>query len=412
MIQNLPPSIDPKIVGRRLQEMRKTKGLTQKAVADLIGVSRTTVTAVEKGQRQFHPSEIIRLCESWKISVSDFVRQREVVENFVPQLRALAAQSGSNWEIEAAIEECRQLSENYLELEDLCHSHLQSNDPPTYLIKGIPIEQAAEDIAIKERNRLGLGDGPILNLREVLETDVSLRVFYLKGMPGRVSGMYFPHQKLGRCIAINTNHPEARRRWSLAHEYAHFLVDRFQADVSFLYAYKRIPREERFADAFAQYFLMPTARIKRHFYELKQANNGKITAADLCTLAHRYDVSFEALLLRLEGLRRLIPVGTLERLKDSGFKVHEAQELLGLTPPAPYDHRLPLRYQYLAVVAFERGYLSEGQFAHMMGVDRVEARQIAESFGRTLSVSEDGVIGDRLINLTEIIVDDAQRHGS
>ena len=406
MIQDLLRSIDPKIIGHRLQEMRKIKGLTQQAVANLLGVSRTTVTAIEKGQRQFQPAEIVSLCTHWDIPVNDFVRQREVVGNFVPQLRAAVADWETDWDIEEATEEFRRLCENYLELENLCDSHLQRNEPPVYNIEVIPLETAAEDIAIRERNRLGLGDGPILNLRELLESDVGLRIFYIKEMPSRVSGMFFPHEKLGGCIAININHPEERRRWSLAHEYSHFLVSRFQVDVSFLHSHKRVPRKERFANAFAEHFLMPTAGIKRRFYDLRRANGGEITTADLCRLAHLYYVSFEALVLRLKNLR-LIPEGVGERLKDSGFKPREAQALLGLAQRAPSDHPMPLRYQYLAAEAFESGDLSEGEFARFMGVDRLEARRQFEAIGKTSAVSEDGTVGEQWIDLAEIIVDDA-----
>ena len=41
MIASLLRSMDPKIIGHRVSEMRKTKGLTQQDVANLVGVART-----------------------------------------------------------------------------------------------------------------------------------------------------------------------------------------------------------------------------------------------------------------------------------------------------------------------------------------------------------------------------------
>src|SRR5438132_735094 len=83
---------------------------------------------------------------------------------------------------------------------------------------GVAPEAAAEDVASAERNRLGLGDGPILNLRELLDNDVGLRIFYLD-LPSNVAAMFAYTEQLGGCIAVNRKHPEDRRRMSLGHDY-------------------------------------------------------------------------------------------------------------------------------------------------------------------------------------------------
>jgi hypothetical protein len=74
------------------------------------------------------------------------------------------------------------------------------------------------------------------------------------------------------------------------------------------------------------------------------------------------------------------------------FRVREAQAHLGLTRPAAGDDLLPMRYQYLAVEAFERGDLSEGQLARFLRVDRVEARSIVEKLSSRTVVSDEGVV--------------------
>lgn len=384
-------SVDPKMVGHRIQELRKSRGLTQQDVAHLLGVARTTITAVESGRRQLQPSEMLRLCDTWGLSVNELLRRREVISSFVPQLRAAFSARGSI-DMDAVTEEFRQLCENYLELETLCASRLLQKEPPVHDIQGVPVEQAAEDVAMAERHRLGLGNGPILRLRELLEADVGLRIFYLE-MPSQVAGMFVYQQELGGCIAVNSSHPEERRRWTLAHAYAHYLVERFQGYAIYVSPPRRIPAVERFADGFAAHFLMPTVSIRRRFHDIRRSKQRDITPADLCTFAHAYDVSFEALVCRLESLG-LIRVGTWERLKNAEFQVREAQELLGLSPGGRGKscHSLPLRYQHLAAEAYERGDLSEGEFARFLRVDRVEARQLARMLCNQRVVSEEGVL--------------------
>lgn len=177
---------------------------------------------------------------------------------------------------------------------------------------------------------------------------------------------------------------------SIAHDYGHFLTNRFQPEVAFVGRYQREPQHERFAEAFARSFLMPASGLSRRFNALHETREGHPTVADLCTLADLYFVSAEALTRRLEELR-LIPSGTWDRLQIRGFRVREAQRLLGLPLRASDDRLLPARYQYLALEAFERGDLSEGQFARFLRLDRLSARELAATLAGETTVSDEGV---------------------
>ena len=53
--------IDPKILGQRLAEARKARGMTQEEVAEFLGYSRPTYIAIEKGDRPAKPDEVIKL---------------------------------------------------------------------------------------------------------------------------------------------------------------------------------------------------------------------------------------------------------------------------------------------------------------------------------------------------------------
>lgn len=398
MQHHVPHAIDPKLLGRRLQGARKARGLTQQEAANELGVARTTVTAIEKGERRVQPEEFLQLARLYGRMVSDLVREREVAEEFAVQFRVALAQAGCHRvEWQPAIHELQQLCEDYLELEKLCGAPLTRTYPQQYSLEGVSPEEAAEDIASAERNRLGLGDGPILRLREILENDVGLRIFYPR-LPAPIAGMFGYTDRLGGCIAINAAHPEERQRWSLAHEYSHFLTNRFRLEVSGMFVYDRVPASARFADAFAGAFLVPTNGLKRRFHELSRLRMWKITPADLCRLAHYYVVSVEALTRRLEALH-LLPSGTWDRLHDSSCKVREAQTILGLEPQPQADHLLPLRYRYLAVEAYQRGDLTEGQLARFLRADRVEARRAVQELTNRPYVSEEGKVATMSLDL-------------
>ncbi len=53
--------IDPKVIGHRLAEARKARGVTQEDAATQLGCSRPTLIAIEKGTRQPKGEEIVML---------------------------------------------------------------------------------------------------------------------------------------------------------------------------------------------------------------------------------------------------------------------------------------------------------------------------------------------------------------
>ena len=146
-----------------------------------------------------------------------------------------------------------------------------------------------------------------------------------------MSGLFIFSETLGGCIALQRKHPAGRQLWSLCHEYAHFLVQRYEAEVTILRSESRGSRKERFADAFARAFLMPALGLRRRFNDLMRSV-ATMTPATLLTLADLYGVSFEALLLRLEDLR-LIPVGTWRHL----WQKHRERQAAHAKAPAAAD---------------------------------------------------------------------------
>jgi Zn-dependent peptidase ImmA (M78 family)/DNA-binding XRE family transcriptional regulator len=376
---NVLDSIDPRKLGDLLQQARKKIGMTQADAAKVIDAARTTIVAIEKGERRLKSNELIQLARAYGRAISDFVRPTPAIEPFEVQFRAACQrQEQGEQPINPVIERFEQLCRHYLELEEIMEAPMARNYPPEYQSNSMPLEAAAENIALAERQRLGLGDGPLPQLRDILALNVGIRVFYLK-MPAKYSEIYSYDEQLGACMAINQYHSEERRRWSMAHGYLHFLAHRRKPVLDFVdngVQFQRIPESERLAEAFPKYFLMPTSGLLRRFHDLSSAR-GSFTTTNLFSLAHYYGVSLEALAYRLEGLA-LLPTGTWDRLRDRGIKVRKVQQDLGLQEAAHHSDQLPFHYQLLAIDALEQGKITEGRFAEFLQVDRLEARRIAE----------------------------------
>jgi Zn-dependent peptidase ImmA (M78 family) len=166
-------------------------------------------------------------------------------------------------------------------------------------------------------------------------------------------------------------------------------MTRYQADVTVLTTDTKMRPKERLADSFAKCFLMPATGINRRFTELHRAAEKGITLADVFNLANLYQVSVQALVLRLEDLSRL-PAGTWQRLSVEGVKVQQAHRLLGIDANPPLRELLPLRYVGLAVEAYRKGRLSEGQLAKFLRTDRVAARLQVEEIENEINLEDGG----------------------
>lgn len=380
----------PRIIGQRLAEARKTRAITQEVAAEHIGLSRPTFIAMEKGERAAKPAEIIKLAALYGQPVNHFVRTMEPLTDFQPHFRAAMekVKPADTEQLKLAIGEFKEFVENYLDLEQRMKAPMRMNYPqPVELNPRVNVSELAEDVANRERQRLGLGDQPISNIRSLLESDVGVRIFFIR-LPRMFAGMYIFVDGLGGCMLINSVHPAEKQRASISHEYAHLIVDRYTAGIDYLTIFGRKPANERFAESFAMSFLMPASSVRFRFNEIVNTT-GNFQVGDLVKLKHRYFVSMEAMALRLESLGLLKP-GTWELQKEKGLPIREAEKKLGLATEANPEPAYPDRYKFLAVHAYERGELSEKELANYLRCDIWEARKVIQKSMLSVEVDSEG----------------------
>lgn len=367
---------------KRLRNARRDRGLTQETVAEHLGLARTSLVALEKGERAVRPEELVAMARLYQRPVDELLRPTPPVEDFVGQFRTSLSRADDSEALEEAIRTVERYAEDYRELERRAGVTPDQSYPAPYAIDGVPPAAAATEIASTERNRLGLGDGPVPNLRDVLETKIGIRVFFVE-LPSKVEGFFAFTPETGACIAVNASRPVERQQWTMAHELAHFLTRRSVAEITIATQRPqgRIPQHERFAEAFAGEFTMPATGLTRDFNAMRRTRPEGVTPGALVELAAFYRVSFQALVIRLESLG-LLPRGTFDALQHERFSVTEARRLLGLTSPAPDTRVFPVRYVTLAVDAYRTGRISEGSFARFLRLDRVTAREVAQTLAR------------------------------
>src|SRR5262245_66682416 len=117
MTPNILDNLDMRELGKELQQARKQSGLTQEEAATVLDVARTTITAIEKGERRIKADELIKLAKAYGRQVSDLVRPRPVIEPFQVQFRGPFVRSAiDNAKIAPYVQQLEELARDYLEL--------------------------------------------------------------------------------------------------------------------------------------------------------------------------------------------------------------------------------------------------------------------------------------------------------
>ena len=80
-------TMSPADVGERLRIARDNADITQKDAADKINIARTTLVAIEKGQRRIRIDELQQLAKLYGTSVNALLRREAVHVDLVPRFR-------------------------------------------------------------------------------------------------------------------------------------------------------------------------------------------------------------------------------------------------------------------------------------------------------------------------------------
>lgn len=373
---SLLDTMPPTEVGERLRGARDRVKLKQAEAAEAVGLSRTTLIAIEQGQRKVRIDELRKLAALYKMSINELMRQEAIHADLTPKFRKLFQQEDDA--VERAVKQLEDLARAEAELEQLLGVQSLRNYPPERPILPGDVRAQAEQDALDLRQRLGLGLSPISDIVTLLELELGVRV-YIRRIDGGISGLFAYDEALGACILLNGNHPRDRRAQTAAHELGHLVSTRREPEV-LEEGVTENSREERYANTFGRAFMTPARAVMQKFKEITVGSE-KLTRRHVIVLAHFFGVSREAIVRRLEELK-LAKSGTWDWFQaNGGISDQQAIQVLGdLSGPDLHkvdaDRPTTLRLGLLAGEAWRRGILSEGQLARMLHLDRVELRRM------------------------------------
>jgi Zn-dependent peptidase ImmA (M78 family) len=375
---SLLEEMSPQEVGERLRIARENAKLTQEEAGKLIDAARTTVVAIEQGQRRVRIGELQKLAKAYGTSVNALLRQEAIHVDLAPRFRKLYdSKNGAAAEAAALL---ANLAKAEVELENLLGIKRVRNYPPERPILPGDVRAQAEHDATQLRHSLGLGARPVPDISTLLEMELGVRV-YVRRLDSGISGLFAYDEALGACILLNASHPRERRTQSAGHETGHFVSTRRCAEILYRHE-KESTREERYANAFGRAFLTPARGVMQKFQEVT-AGSDRLTRRHIIILAHFFGVSREAMVRRLEELG-VAKAGTWDWFQaNGGITDEQGRQVLGdlAVPDAQKteaDYPTTLHLNLLAAEAHRQGLLSEGQLARLLCLDRVELREILD----------------------------------
>ena len=278
--------------GQRLELARKRAGLSLRGLSDALGgqPSHQAIRKYEKGEMTPNSSVLVALAKGLGVSV-DFLMSDQVQALTGVEFRRRSSTSAKDRARVHA--EVMDQVDRYLTVEELLALDTAHWNPPVQPVR-LTDEADAEKVADRVRDAWDLGDDPIPNLTELLE-ERGLKVFVIS-LPKSVSGLTCwavrpdddDHVPV---IVVNRDHRLERRRFTLAHELAHRVLD---ADAPV--------NVERAANRFAGAFLVPANHLRHRVSSAQYPGRRQISYGEIIRLKRFYRVSASAFLMRLHQI--------------------------------------------------------------------------------------------------------------
>lgn len=376
-------------LGERLRLARETAKVTQAEAGKIIEAARTTVVAIEQGQRKIRMDELQKLASAYGTNVNALMRREAVHLDLVPQFRRHF--DSGDAEIESASRLLNQLVAAELELENVLGVTRPKTLPPERPILPGDITTQAEHDAAELRRWLGIGQGPIQDLLGLLESQLGVRI-YLRPLPAKISGLFAYDEVAGACMLFNSNHPAERNAQTGGHEAGHLISNRREPEAVLLSS-RHQSRGEKYANAFGRALLTPAIAVRQKFSELTSGQS-HLTRRHVILLAAEFGVSREAMVRRLEELG-LVRQGTWDWfVENGGISNEQVREVLGIEPLELAQNvrsfgPVPQRLALLAREASKRALYSEGQLAQILGLDRHEVRAVLDGLDEEVSEADE-----------------------
>lgn len=323
--------------GARIKQARHRMKLSQRELAEQVGVSHTTISNYERGEKKPGSEVLMNIADALGVDLSFFLRAHRVVE-IAPAYRKLA--SLNKGDERQLIERIRDWLERYLETEEIVNPAPKAFEMPTGFPYPVTSVGEAEAAATLLRETWDLGTDPIEDVTALLE-DHGIRVGRVDADNGFDACTFRADINGGIPVVVTrTGLPGDRQRFNLAHELGHLLLD-IEDDLD----------EETVCHRFAGALLAPEPAVRDTVGDAERRN---ITLDELHVLKHKFGLSMQAFFFRLRD------VGVISEYEAK--RAHREFRKRGLhrkEPGDPVPPEQPERFHLLVLRAYGEGLIGE-----------------------------------------------------
>lgn len=208
------------------------------------------------------------------------------------------------------------------------------------------------------RELLNVDDNSPIDLINLIKFNKNLTLIFYP-FKEKISGICI---KKANLIAINSTSTKGRQAFSLAHELYHYFYDENSSTISYL-SDNSDDKIEEAANLFASYLLMPDCAFSRLYNKITSNGKEKIELKHILEMEQYFNVSRNALLVRLvqEGY---LSVKDCEQYKTDIIK-NALRYGYDISLYLPLDDKKQVTYgAYLkmALLLKEKGIISEGRY--------------------------------------------------
>ena len=275
------------LFAERFKSARLMNGFSLQDLSDNLGnkITRQALHKYEKGEVNPDSEMLDILCEVLRVRPDYFTRET-IVELGAINFRKL--QRFPPKEQSCIIERTREVLSRYLELEEILGLKKTFEHPiPNSKINST---EDIEGIAHKIREKWKLGNGPIINVAELLEEN-NIKVLELDTKEGFDGMQTWINEKDIPVIVLNAGKLKSndRKRFTAFHELGHLLLPLEGIDEKLA---------ERYCHRFAGAMLFPKEAIVNELGNKRS----KISIQELGFLKEQYGISIQAMIFRLGDL--------------------------------------------------------------------------------------------------------------
>lgn len=355
------------IIGQRIKEERNKYGLSIENLAKEIGITRQTLSKIEKGEAIINAEKLMLIADITKKPLSYFYAET------APEVRLFFRADAAKEISDELLSKFKQEYNHYAEIEDILAIDRPKEMPPLYRIDSFANnKQKIASRAERERKRLGIGEAPIGNIYDLLEQN-GIKILFFSSPIKDIYGLSAYEPLKGACIFINSNDEITveRRIFTAAHEYAHLIFHRDEFDQVESFRYRKgrgkaKPGTEKIADHFAGHFLVPSMTLEKSI-----PNKKHITVNDILYLKKLFGVSFEAMIWRLRDERFITDEEQRDFyrfLRHFGYKEKEPDGMRDIFSKN-------VRYITLVRNAYENEEITLSKAAELLSLTVLQARE-------------------------------------